>query len=86
MPTTYEIEQKVMDAFYNEKKAKVTRRIDGEEETCLGKIYEVARREHPKTKRQTMCFSMVSEDKWWTNGTLQSLSPWVSQISEIEVL
>lgn len=86
MPTRYEVEQKVMDAFYNEKKVKVTRRCFESEETCIGYISEVARREHPKTKKQTMCFSMTARDKWWETNTLQSLSPWCSQISEIEII
>ena len=87
MPTRHEVEQKVMDAFYNEKKIKVTRKCFGEEETCIGFIYKIARSERPKNdKKKEVCFSMVADDKWWRNGTLQSLSPWVSQIAEIELM
>ena len=84
--TSNEIKSAVVDAFYNEKKVKVTRRCFGEEETCIGFIYEIARREQPKSKEQEMCFAMIARDKWWLTDTLSSLSPWCSQISEIETI
>lgn len=84
--TEEDIKVILFDAFFHKKQVKVIRRCFGEDEICIGEIYEVARREHPKTKRNTLCFSMVANDKWWITDTLQSLSPWINQISEIEIV
>ena len=76
----------LFEAFSNDKTVKVTRVCFGEKEVCIGEIHEISKREHPKTKETEICFSVVANDKWWKTETLQSLSPWISQVSEIEIL
>ncbi len=84
--TLNEIKSVLFDAFFHEKKVKVVRTCFGDEEVCIGFIESISRKERPKAdKNKELCFSVIADSEWWRNGTLGSLSPWISQVS-IEVV
>ena len=69
-------------AFRDNLKVKVVRDCFEHEEVCIGYVNSISLRERPYTEsKNEFCFSMCSNEDWWINGTMYSLSPWISQVT-----